>query len=118
MTSFGESIKETLPIQITDLILDGTRFSISLVEYTSSKSKIYEYRSTYQREVWNLGMQRIVGSLPAEGVVELVRQKLAEFWDKLDKLIVATVNDGASVMVNYGKLIEPEQQLCMLTELT
>ena len=50
--------------------------------------------------------------MAAERVVDLVRQKLFEFGIDLNKHIVATVNDGASVMVKYGKLIEAEQQLC------
>ena len=61
---------------------------------------------------WNLGMQRISGSMPAEKIVEMVSHKLLEYGLVLSKHIVATVNDGASVMVKYGKLIEPEQQLC------
>ena len=61
---------------------------------------------------WNLGMQRIKGSMPAQKMVELVHKKLLEFGIDLNKHIVATVNDGASVMVKYGTLIEPEQQLC------
>ena len=54
-------------------------------------------------------MQRIIGSMPAERVVDLVCQKLFEFGIDLNKHIVATVNDGASAMVKYGKLIEAEQ---------
>ena len=112
MTSFGKSIKETFSIQFTELIQNGTRFSIFLDEYTSCGNRRFMNINLHTKEeFWNLGMQRIVGSLPAEGVVELIRQKLAEFGIELDKHIIATVNDGASVMVKYGKLIEPEQ-LC------
>ena len=50
--------------------------------------------------------------MPAQKVVELVHKKLLEFGIDLNKHTVATVNDGASVMVKYGTLIEPEQQLC------
>ena len=50
--------------------------------------------------------------MQAERVVDLVCKKLFEFGIDLNKYIVATVNDGASVMVKYGRLIEAEQQLC------
>ena len=42
-------------------------------------------------------------------VVDLVRQKLFEFGIDLNKHLVTTVNDGASVMPKYGKLIDAEQ---------
>ena len=111
--SFGKSIKETLSKQFTNLIMNGIRFSISLDEYTSCRNRRFMNINLHTRdEFWNFGMQRITGSMPAEKVVELVRNKLLEFGIYLDKHVVATVNDGASVMVKYGKLIEPEQQLC------
>ena len=50
--------------------------------------------------------------MPAQKVVELVHKKLLEFGIDLNNHTMATVNDGASVMVKYGTLIEPEQQLC------
>ena len=50
--------------------------------------------------------------MPAERVVDIVRQKLFEFEIDLNKHIVATINDGGSVMVKYGELIKAEQLLC------
>ena len=111
--SFSKSIKENLSRQISGLLLKGTRFSISLDEYTSCHNRRFMNINLHTKECfWNLGMQRISGSMPAEKVVEMVSHKLLEYGLVLSKHIVATVNDGASVMVKYGKLIEPEQQLC------
>ena len=50
--------------------------------------------------------------MQAERVVDLVNQKLIEFGIDPNKHIVATVNDGASAMVKYGKLIEAKQICC------
>ena len=113
VNSFCKSIKEKLSKQFTDLILNGTRFAISIDEYTSSRNRRFMNINLHIKEkFWNLCLQRIIGSMPAERVVDLVCQKLFEFGIDLNKHIVATVNDGASVMVKYGRLIEAEQQLC------
>ena len=56
-------------------------------------------------------MQRISGSIPAEKTVEMVNHKLLEYALDLSKRFVATVNDGASVMVKYG-IDRNRKQLC------
>ena len=89
--------------QFTDLIVNGTRFAISIDEYTSSRNwRFMNINQHIKEKFWNLGMQRI----------DLDCQKLFEFGIDQNKHIVATVNGGASVMVKYGRLIEAEQQLC------
>ena len=63
-----------------DLLRKGTRFSISLDEYTSSRNRRLMNINLHTKEkFWNLGMQRIKGSMPAQKVVELVYKKLLEF---------------------------------------
>ena len=55
-----------------------------------------------------LGMQRIIGSVPAVMVIQLVRKKLFKFGIELNKHVVATVNHRASIMVKYDVCIRPE----------
>ena len=58
----------------------GTRFSISVDEYTSCRNRRFMNINLHTKdEFWKIGMQRITGSLPAENVVELVRNKLLEY---------------------------------------
>lgn len=61
---------------------------------------------------WNLGLVRVVGSMPAESCIELLKKKLSEYDLILDDDIAAITSDGASVMVKVGRLIKPLQQLC------
>jgi hypothetical protein len=62
--------------------------------------------------IWNLGLVRVHGSMPAEKCVELLEKKLSAFGLSLKDDIVAICTDGASVMTKVGKLITSEQQLC------
>ena len=56
-----------------------------------------------KEKFWNLDLQRTIRSMQAERVVDLVCQKLFKFGIDLNKHILETVNDGASVMVKYGQ---------------
>ena len=58
-----------------------------------------------------LGMVRIKGSMPAERVENLVKERLDEFGLMM-KDIVATTTDGASVMKSFGRMICCVHQLC------
>ena len=58
-----------------------------------------------------LGMVRIKGSMPAERVENLVKERLDEFGLMM-KDIVATTTDGASVMESFGRMICCVHQLC------
>lgn len=81
------------------MVQDSVHLQMSI---DSCQNRRFTNINLHTKEKRNLGMQRISGSMPAEQVVEIVGHKH----------IVATVNDGTSVMVKYGKLIEKEQQLC------
>ena len=52
----------------------------------------------------NLGMIRIKGSMPAERVENLVKERLHEFGLNMED-IVAAMTDGASVMKSFGRMI-------------
>ena len=66
-------IKENFSKQFTNLILNGTRFTISIDEYSSRRNRRFmNINLQINEKFWNLGMQRIIGSMPAERVVDLV----------------------------------------------
>ena len=52
--------------------------------------------------LYNLGLVRVVGSMPSEKAVEIVSKKLSEFKLKFNNDTVSTTTDGASVMVKLG----------------
>ena len=51
----------------------------------------------------SLGMIRAKGSMKSEKAIELVQGRLAKFNHNLDTDIVATITDGASVMMKAGR---------------
>lgn len=62
--------------------------------------------------MWNLGLVRVQGSLPAEKCVDIIYKKLMDFKLNMND-IVSVTTDGASVMVKLGKIINAEHQLCL-----
>ena len=52
--------------------------------------------------LYNLGLVRVVGSMPSEKAVEIVSKKLSEFKLEFNNNIVRTTANGASVMVKFG----------------
>lgn len=57
-------------------------------------------------------MVGIGGSCPADRMVELVDQKLAEFGLESENDIIIASGDGASVMVSYGRKMPFEFLIC------
>ena len=60
----------------------------------------------------SLGMIRIQGSLNAAKAIKLVEERLHLFGLDLNKDMVATVTDGAILMVKFGKETCPEHVTC------
>ena len=60
----------------------------------------------------SLGMIRIQGSLNAAKAIKLVEEQLQLFGLDLNKGVVATIIDGASLMVKFGKDTCPEHVTC------
>ena len=65
----------------------------------------------YDSDPVNLGMVRIKGSMPAEKVENLVKERLHEFELKMED-IVAAATDGASVMKSFERMICCVHQPC------
>ena len=65
----------------------------------------------YDYDPVNLGMVRIKGSMPAERVENLVKERLHEFGLKMEDIVAATT-DEASVIKSSGRIICCVHQLC------
>lgn len=91
----------------------GSRFSVSMDEYSSIKNRRYMNLNVHSStKFWNLGMIRIFGTLPAEKIVNMVENKLREFNLSTKEHIISCVTDGASVMKKFGRLSSMEHQQC------
>jgi hypothetical protein len=110
----GEAIRAVVCQEIADLKNAGTRFSLTFDEWTSTRNRRYMNVNVNAagRQIWNLGMVRVIGTMPAEKCVQLLESKLSNFGLSLTDDIVAICTDGASVMKKVGSLIAAEQQLC------
>lgn len=102
--------------EIQQEIKEGRKFSVSFDEWTSIRGRRYMNVNVHGNSLkfWNLGLVRILGSMPAEVCVDLLKKRLEKYSLCLTKDIVCIVTDGASVMVKVGKLIAAEQQLCLV----
>ena len=65
----------------------------------------------YDSDPVNLGMVIIKGSMPAERVENLVKERLHKFGLNMEDIAAATT-DGASVMKSFGRMICCVHQLC------
>ena len=91
---------------------NGERYSLTFDEWSSLRNRRYMNINIHDRnDFYNLGLVRVFGSMPAEKCIELLEQKLNSFGIRM-KEIVGLTTDGASVMVNVGKLAEGDHQLC------
>lgn len=90
---------------LSNIIDDGGRLGMIIDEWTSLRRRRYfNLTLTYENMSFNLGMVRIKGSFTSENCLKAVYAHLGRFSLKLKNHIVATINDGASVMVKYGKI--------------
>ena len=58
-------------------------------------------------------MIRIKRSMVKEKAIDLVRTRLAEYEVSLEEDVVATITDGASVMMKFGRETEPLHFSCL-----
>ena len=82
----------------------GIRLSLSLDEYTAKNNRKYLGMNIHQNgSFYNLGIQRIHGSMPSEKLGDLVDESLAKFDLNLDRDFTCVTNDAASVMVKWAR---------------
>lgn len=93
----------------------GEKFSITLDEWVSSRQRRYMNINVHDKtgKVLNLGLVRIIGSCNSAKIHLTVDDHLKIFHLSFERDIVATTNDGCSVMVKYGRECPAEVQLCL-----
>ena len=90
----------------------GQFCSVTLDQHTSTRNRRYINLNLHSdSDPVNLGMVRIKGSMPADRVENLVKERLHEFGLKMEDIVGATT-DGASVMKSFGRMICCVHQLC------
>lgn len=100
--------------QFKEMKKNGKHFSLTLDEWTSIGNKRFMNINVHSLHglVWNLGLVRIPGSMPATECVQLLKGRLDEYNLDLDEDVVCITTDGASVMKKLGSLLNCQQQLC------
>ncbi len=112
--SFFEKKKKELAELFKEKYSNGKRFSLTLDEYTSYQNKRYMNINVHaENEHWSLGMIFIIGSFNTANCKKLVNDRLNEFGLDLNRHIMASTTDGASVMVKFGREISPDHQQCL-----
>nr|CAI5830284.1 unnamed protein product [Callosobruchus analis] len=115
---YCEKIFDNFAKEIKVLRQKGRCFSLTFDEWTSTANKrflninIHGILDEQCGKIWNIGLVRAQGSMPAEICINLVESKLKRFGLSLKDDIVSVTTDGASVMMKLGKLIQPLHQLC------
>ncbi len=109
---FSSRIVEEMSAKFQKDLQSGFRFRITSDEYTSCGNKRYmNVNVHYNNETFNLGMEPINGSMPAEKGLKLLKKRLSKFGLDLDRDIITTVSDGASVMIKMMSLTKAIHQV-------
>ena len=107
-------VKAIVKNEIAVLKRNSKRFTITLDESTSIRNRRYLNINLHCKDqFYSLGMIRILGSMPAEKAIELVRKRLLEYDLDLNTDIICAMSDGASVMKKFGRLIAPVHITCL-----
>lgn len=111
---YSKSVRNKIINEISTLKSKGKRFSLTFDEWTSVRNRRYLNINVHSSRglIWNIGLARLHGRVPAEKCLEVLEIKLQEHGLNLSKDIVCISTDGASVMVKLGKLIDVAHQLC------
>lgn len=110
---YYDKVVSNLKVNISQIKCRGGKFCIILDEYTSKQNRRYlNIQLCHLKFNLNLGMSRIIGSLPAEKLREMVKKKLQEFDVDEEHDVVASVTDGAAVMRKFGGHSPFLLQLC------
>ena len=92
----------------------GAHFSISFDESTSVRNRRYMNINLHNAtDFQSLGLIRINGSMNTEKATQFVRDRLETLHLNLDNGIVATITDGASGRMTFGKTTTPIHIACL-----
>ena len=88
----GSRVRAFVAGAIAECKKQGHRFSLTFDEWTSTRNRHYMNINVHLRgsKFWNLGLVRVLGSMPA-----MLKVKLATFGLSLQNFIVSITTDGA-----------------------
>jgi hypothetical protein len=114
ITDFADEKRAQLCRDIKHRIETGERYSITADEWTSTANKRYMNVNLHGQKGFtaSLGLVRIQGTFTSERTLEAVKEQLHVFGVDMEKHCVASVTDGAAVMVKYGRISPSEFQAC------
>ena len=93
---------------------EGASFSISFDESTSVRRRRYIKLNLHSATNFkSLGVIGINGSMNTEKTIQFMHDPLEKVHLNLGNGIVATITDGASVMMNFGKTTTPIHVACL-----
>ena len=105
---YYKQVAEDTKKEIQKMLKLKKRFSLTSDEWTALLNKRFMNVNLHCQELTiNLGMIPIKGSMPAEIAKELTEKRLQDFGLNVLRDIIASTTDAASVMVKYGKLLDP-----------
>ncbi len=112
IVGFSSSVIKEMTEKFKKDLETGHRFSVTSDEYTSLGNQRYmNVNIHYNMETFNLGMEPISASMNAEKGLKLLKRRLSKFGLDLDHDIIASVSDGASVMVKMMSLTKATHQV-------
>lgn len=113
----GETVKLSIINKLQKLKNDGIKVSVTLDEWTSTRNRRYMNVNVHSpmmnNNFVNLGLVRIIGSMPARTCLQLLERRLLAFKLSLKDDVICTTTDGASVMVAFGRDASIFHQQCL-----
>lgn len=110
---YAQQLRAKMMQDFINLKEDGTRFCLTLDEWTSSRNRCYLNVNVHGKKIfWNLGLVRVEGRFPAEKCITALKTTMQDNNLNIDKDITSITTDGASVMQKVGRLLPCNQQLC------
>lgn len=102
--------------EIMQLKSEGKGFSLTFDEWISVNNGTYLNISVRSvgRILWNTGLVHVYGSMLAENYRKLVQKKIDEYGLCLSKEVICVTTDDALVMTKFAKLIDADQQICLV----
>ena len=93
----------------------GNKFSITTDEWTSLRRRRYLNINVHGEndECMNLGLVPILGSCNADEMIDKVKNHLFKFNINFESDTVCTTNDGAAMMLKYGRTCTAELIICL-----
>ena len=113
----GETVKLSIINKLQKLKNDGVKVSVTLDEWTSTSNRrfmnVNVHSPMMKNNFVNLGLVRIIGSMPARICLQLLEKRLLAFELSLKDDVICTTTDGASVMVAFGRDASIFHQQCL-----